>query len=218
MPEPLPFRSRSAPPAASAPPEAPEEAPNLPISDRAIENLRFIRETMERAGAFTAVPGWGGVGMGITALLAAWIASQQPTVERWMLAWVVEGWLAFAIGGLAMVRKAAAGSTPIGSRPGRRFVLAYTPPILVGGLLTVVLYRAGLTALLPGCWLLLYGTAVVTGGALSVPVVPVMGACFMLLGGVALFTPSAWSNLLMAFGFGGFHIGFGTWIARRYGG
>src|SRR5512147_93510 len=178
MPEPLPFRPRSAPPAASAPPEAPEEAPHLPISDRAMENLRFIRDTMERAGAFTAVPGWGGVGMGVTALIAALIASQQPTVERWMLTWVAEGWLAFAIGGIAMVRKAAAGSTPIGSKPGRRFVLAYIPPILVGGLLTVVLYRAALSALRRGCWLGLSGGAGVAGGALSVPVVPVMGACF----------------------------------------
>jgi hypothetical protein len=117
-----------------------------------------------------------------------------------------------------MVRKAAAGETPISSKPGRRFVLAYTPPILVGGVLTVALYRAGLTSLLPGSWLLLYGAAVVTGGALSVPVVPVMGACFMALGGVALFAPPGWENLLMAIGFGGIHIGFGVWIARRYGG
>jgi len=194
------------------------DRPDHPLTDRAIENLRFIRDTMERAGAFTAVPGWGGVGMGLTALVAAWLANRQPTVERWMLTWVAEGWLAFAIGGLAMVRKAAAGETPIGSKPGRRFVLAYTPPILVGALLTVALYRVGLTSLLPGAWLLLYGAAVVTGGALSVPVVPVMGACFMLLGSVALFAPPGWGNLLMAIGFGGIHIAFGVWIARRYGG
>lgn len=208
MPEPRPLRPRVERP----------DAPDLPLHDRAIENLRFIRDTMERAGAFTAVPGWGGVGMGLTALVAALIASRQPTVERWMLTWVAEGWLAFAIGGLAMVRKAAAGETPIRSKPGRRFVLAYTPPILAGALLSVALYHAGLTSLLPGTWLLLYGAAVVTGGALSVPVVPVMGACFLVLGAVALFAPAAWGNLLMAVGFGGIHIGFGAWIARRYGG
>jgi hypothetical protein len=193
-------------------------APEVPLQDRAIENLRFIRDTMERAHAFTGVPGWGGVGMGVTALLAAWIAAQQPTLERWLLTWVAEGWLAFAIGGMAMVRKAAAGDTPLTSRPGRRFVLAYTPPILAGALLTIVLYRAGLTGLLPGVWLLLYGTGVVTGGALSVPVVPVMGVCFMLLGTVALLSPSAWGDWLLAAGFGLLHIGFGVWIARRHGG
>lgn len=173
---------------------------------------------MERAGSFTGVPGWGGVGMGVTALVAAWLASLQPTVERWLLTWVAEGWLAFAIGGIAMVRKAGAGDSPVTSRPGRRFVLALTPPILVGGILTLALYRAGFTTLLPGVWLLLYGAAVVTGGAMSVPIVPVMGVCFLMLGTVALFGPAAWGDLLLAAGFGGVHIGFGVWIARRHGG
>lgn len=195
-----------------------EPQPETPIHDRAIENLRFIRDTMERAGPFTAVPGWGGVGMGFTALVAAGIAGLQPTTERWLLVWLAEGWLAFAIGGLAMVRKAASSDTPLTSRPGRRFVLAYAPPIVVGGLLTIALYRAGLTGLLPALWLLLYGTGVVTGGAMSVPIVPVMGACFLALGAVALFAPASWGNILMAVGFGGLHIGFGAWIARRYGG
>jgi hypothetical protein len=156
--------------------------------------------------------------MGVTALVAAWLASLQPTVERWLLTWVAEGWLAFAIGGIAMVRKAGAGDSPVTSRPGRRFVLALTPPILVGGILTLALYRAGFTTLLPGVWLLLYGAAVVTGGAMSVPIVPVMGVCFLMLGTVALFGPAAWGDLLLAAGFGGVHIGFGVWIARRHGG
>ena len=198
----------------------PERRPadEVPLQDRALENLRFIRDTMERAQAFTGVPGWGGVAMGVTALAAAWVASLQSSVDRWLLTWLAEGWLAFAIGVLAMARKAAAGDTPLTSKPGRRFVLAYAPPILAGGILTLVFYRAGLTSLLPGVWLLLYGAAVVTGGALSVPVVPVMGACFFALGVVALFAPPAWGNALLAAGFGGLHLGFGWWIARRYGG
>lgn len=196
----------------------PEDTPELPLQDRAIENLRFIRDTMERAGHFTGVPGWGGVGMGVTAVGAAWIASLQPNADRWLLVWLAEGWLAFAIGVIGMVRKARAGETPLTSRPGRRFVLAYTPPILAGAAITVALYQAGLFALLPGVWLLLYGAAVMTGGAMSVPIVPVMGLCFIPLGIIALFGPSAWGNLLLALGFGGLHIGFGLYIARRHGG
>ena len=56
--------------------------------------------------------------------------------------------------------------------------------------MTVVLYQAGLTYALPGMWLMLYGTAVIAGGAFSVEIVPVMGFCFMLAGVLALFTPS----------------------------
>jgi hypothetical protein len=197
----------------------PEPGPEpLPLQDRAIENLRFIRDTMERAGHFTGVPGWGGVLMGATALLAAWVAELQPNPDRWLMVWLAEGWLAFAIGVVAMMRKARGGETPLTSRPGRRFVLAYAPPILAGAVITVALYKFGLFNLMPGVWLLLYGAAVMTGGAMSVPAVPVMGLCFIPLGVLALFGPPALSIWLLAIGFGGLHIGFGWYIARRHGG
>ncbi|HKC62499.1 MAG TPA: hypothetical protein VKB86_02625 [Pyrinomonadaceae bacterium] len=195
-----------------------EEGKPPALHDRAMDNLKFIRETMERASEFTAVPGWGGVLMGLTALAASLVAAQQPTRNLWLGTWMIEALLALVVGGWAMDRKARRAEEPLLSGPGRKFALSYSPPILVGILLTVVLYRAGLQTTLPGVWLLLYGTAVVTGGAFSVKVVPVMGICFMLLGAAALFAPAAWGNYLMAAGFGGLHIIFGIIIARRHGG
>jgi hypothetical protein len=195
-----------------------EEAPPPALHDRAIDNLRYIRETMERASAFTAVPGWGGVLMGVSALAASFVASQQTSRNLWLATWVVEALLALILGGWAMDRKARRAEMPVLSGPGRKFALSYSPPILVGVLLTLVLLRAGMVSALPGMWLLLYGTGVVTGGAFSVKIVPVMGLCFMLLGSIALFAPPGWGNYLMAAGFGGLHIIFGIIIARRHGG
>src|SRR5947208_2624711 len=139
-----------------------------PLRDQALDNLRFIRQTMERAGSFTAVPGWGQVAVGVTALAAAFFASRHQTSELWLVIWLGVAIVALAIGGATMVRKAYAVSDPILSGPGRRFGLSFLPPMLVGGLLTVVLYRAALWSALPGTWLLLYGTGFVTGGAFSV--------------------------------------------------
>src|ERR1044072_7900168 len=166
-------------------PRAEEEPPAL--HDRAMDNLRFIRETMERASAFTAVPGWGQVAIGLTALFAALVAWQQKTFGAWFAVWTTEAAVSAVIAGWTMYRKAHASDTSLLSRPGRKLIINLSPPMLVGALLTVVFYRAGLLALLPGLWLLLYGTGVVTGGAFSVRPVPFMGLCFMFLGAGGFF-------------------------------
>jgi hypothetical protein len=183
-----------------------------------MDDLSFIRRTMERATAFTAVPGWGGVTMGGVALAAAVIASRVETALAWVACWVASAVLALLIGGWAMAAKARRAGTPLLSWSGRRFVLSFLPPLAVGALLTIVLTQSAMVQTLPGMWLLLYGSGVVSGGAFSVRAVPVMGICFMLLGGAALFGPAHWGNPLMAAGFGGLHILFGLLIARRYGG
>ena len=193
-----------------------EEPPALHA--RAMDNLRFIRETMERASSFTAVSGWGQVAIGVTAMGATLVASQQASVQAWLTVWVVEAVLSLIISVGAMTRKAHAAGTPLLSGPGRKVAFSLSPPIIVGALLTVVLYRAGLTGTIPGVWLLLYGTGVVTGGMFSVSIVPVMGLCFMFTGAVALFCPPAWANYFMAAGFGLLHIIFGVVIARKHGG
>src|SRR5438094_3139810 len=189
-----------------------------PLHDRALDNLRFIRQTMERAGSFTAVPGWGQVAVGATALMATFLAARQTTSELWLATWLGEAVVALGIGGSAMVRKAYAVHDPILSGPGRRFGLSFLPPMIVGGLLTVALYRAGQWHALPGTWLCLYGAGFVTGGAFSVRVVPVMGICFMLVGAMALFGPAAGGSGRRAAGFGGRRVWFVRLLARRYGG
>ncbi len=202
-------------------PVRPFPAPPRPepagLHTRAMDNLRFIRQTMESATAFTAVSGWGVVIVGATAIAAALLAHGAPP-DRWMAIWLGEAVLSFAIAGGATVRKARASKQPLFSMPGKRFALSFSPPMVVGMLLTAVLYGAGLYDAIPGMWLLVYGTGIVTGGAFSVPVVPVMGVCFMATGAVALFLPFAWRDWLMAAGFGGLHMVFGFVIARRYGG
>jgi len=195
-----------------------EPAKVVSIHQRAVENLKYIRETMERAGSFTAVPGWGGVLMGVSALLTSLISSQLPSKDLWFLAWLGEALLALAIGGWAMVQKGKAAKAPILYGPGRKFALSLCPAMIAGAVLTLVLYRYGLFAMMPGVWLLLYGVAVVTGGAFSVKVVPIMGVSFMAIGTAALFGPLGWANWFMAAGFGLLHIAFGIVIARRYGG
>lgn len=184
----------------------------------AFDDLRFIRETIANSASFTAVPGWGMVGMGGTALAAALLALQASTPKRWIAVWLVEAGVALLLALWTMERKARRSRTPLLSGPGRRFVLSFLPPLMAGALLTAVLYQISDVRHLPGMWLLLYGTGVVTGGAFSVRIVPVMGMCFMAGGAAALLAPASWGTAIMAAGFGALHLIFGVMIARKHGG
>jgi hypothetical protein len=185
---------------------------------QAMDNLRFIRNTMESAGSFTAVPGKGGMLMGATALFAAFAAHVSKSPRAWLAVWMCEAVLALTIGLGFSYRKAIQDSTPLLSRPFRRFVLALAPSVFVGALLTFVFYQQGIRQLLPAMWLLLYGAGITSGGAFSVRVVPMMGLSFLALGSVATVASASLADPLLALGFGGLHIIFGFVIARRYGG
>jgi hypothetical protein len=201
--------------------------PPVALHAHALDNLRYIRETMERAGSFTAVPGWGGVAMGATALAAAGLASHASSRQAWLAYWLLEGVVAVAAGIVAMARKARAAGLPIWNAPARKFLFSFLPPVIAGAVLTLVLWQAGAWTAIPGVWLMLYGAGVIAGGAFSVPVVPVMGACFLATGVMAafapLFLPAALLPIMSAdfwlgFGFGALHVVFGAVIARKYGG
>jgi len=187
-------------------------APNL------ADDLRFIRDTMERSSAFTAVSGWGYVLLGTTALGAAWLAARQISPFSWLQVWLAEGLLAVVIGLLSCTWKANRRGLPLFSGPARKVALSLAPPLVAGAFLTFLLFRAGLQSALPAMWLLLYGAGIITGGAFSVAILPVMGVSFMLLGGLAVLGPAAWGNWFLAAGFGLLHIVFGLLIGRRHGG
>jgi hypothetical protein len=188
------------------------------LHDRAMADLRYIRETMERAGSFTAVPGWGGVAMGVVALVAAPLAAAQTSERAWLLVWLGAAAVATATAAVTMLLKARRVGLSLLDGPGRKFALSFAPPIAAGAVLTAALLSLEAIRLLPGTWLLLYGVAVATAGTFSVRIVPLMGLCFMLLGCAALFSPAAWGDAYLAAGFGVVEIGFGIAIARRHGG
>ena len=198
--------------------QQPERGETVHLGDRAIDNLKFIRETMERSTHFTAVSGYGGMLMGVTALVAAYIANSQPTLRDWLVTWLIEAFLAFAIGMLAMWQKSKIAGTPLVSTPAMKFARGFAPPLICGVAITLGLWRYEHYEIMAPVWMLCYGAAVVCSGAFSVRVVPVMGWCFIALGTLAFVLPTGYGNYLMAAAFGGLHIVFGAVIARRYGG
>lgn len=194
-----------------------------PPSD-ALESLAVIRETLERTAQFTALPGRGIMLVGATALVTSVLAARYSHwISRWMAIWIAEAFVAASIAVIAGYRKANRLGLPLWTGPGRRMIVALAPPFAAGAALTLALYlnnyQFRLATMVPGTWLLLYGVALMAAGAHSVPPIPVMGAAFLVLGAVVLVANAPFlMNSAMAVGFGGLHLGFGWYIARRHGG
>ena len=135
-----------------------------PLSGRAAENLRYIRQAMERGVTFTSIPGIGGAAMGVVALVASGFAARQPSGDRWLMTWLIAATVAAVIGLVAMVRKANRAGAPLTGANARRFALGMAAPFVAGAAITYELWVVrSFTAMAPA-WLLLYGAGVLTGG------------------------------------------------------
>jgi len=173
---------------------------------------------MERAEPVTVISGWGIAAAGGVGFVATAATLQTPLTTRWVATWVAAAVVAFAVSLGATLRKATRSGTPFLTGATQRLALAFAPAMFIAAVLTGMLLRQGLGQFLTPLWLLSYGAAVIAAGMFSVRVIPVMGACFVLLGTIAAIVPSGFETWLMAAGFGGVHAVCGVLIARRCGG
>ena len=186
------------------------------VQSQAEENLKYIRDTMASASAFTSISGKGLMFTGVVGLLAAWLdltANQSPSLPVWLTA------LAIAVTGstsLTLLKARQQGTTLL-SASGRKLLYAFTPTMFAGGVITFFVANANLGLLLPGLWLSLYGAAVMTAGAHSIAMIKFAGAAFIALGIFAFALPQ-FSILALALGFGALHLAAGYLIWRYYGG
>lgn len=199
-----------------------ERARVVDPATRALEDLRFIRSTMERSEGFTAVSGLALIAIGGIALCAAavsaFVAHAAPGSDAWITVWGAAGAFALVLGALALVRKARRHGIAIARGLDRKLGLCLGGPLVAGLVLTVALVRVDARALLPGAWLALYGAGVVAAGAFSTRSIPWLGTACMALGAASLLGAPVPPDVVLALGFGVLHVVVGARIARRHGG
>jgi hypothetical protein len=187
------------------------------LQEHAADSLAFIRATMARSATFTAVPGRGGIAMGVIGLAAAAAASRTTDPQAWLAIWLAAAVAAGGLGLTAMQIKARRHNVAIWSAAGRRFAQGFVPALAAGAVLTAAFVPSQAFDLLPAVWLLLYGAGILAGATASVPVLTWLGVALMALGAAASLV-SRFGDLWLAAGFGGLHIIFGFIIARKHGG
>ena len=188
------------------------------IGESAAANLRYIRDTIEAAHAFTLVPGRGCIFMGLIALVAASLELFASLAPYWLSLWLTAAVLAGAAALFEMAEKARREGVSLRRTVAMRFFMTLAPSFLVGGILTAALHDSVERDVLAGIWLLCYGAGVSASGVASIPIVLIAGCTFMGLGAVTLTAPPAWAPVLLAAGFGGIHLVLGAIVMRRHGG
>jgi hypothetical protein len=186
------------------------------LHQHAADNLRFIRDTMARAGRFAGVPGWGAAAMGATALATAALAGPPAAHTSWLTWWLADAGVAMLIGAVAMARKVRHLDGGLRAPAVLQFACVFLPAIAAGAILTMAFVAEGWTPRLPGCWLVTYGAAVTSAGALTVGPVRAVGLVILMLGALAFAAPVAWGNAFMAAGFGVAQIAGGIAIGRAH--
>ncbi len=123
----------------SATPNRPRDIGPTPIDSGAVENLQYIRRTIEAAHTFTTVPGKGCIAMGITALAAVAAESYPPLAAHWLAIWVGAAVVACALALYFMEQKAHAQGLSLRRAVARRFFMTLAPAFISGAILTAAL-------------------------------------------------------------------------------
>jgi hypothetical protein len=196
-----------------------------PDAREAEENLRVIRDLMERSTKYSTFSGFSGILAGVASIVGCIITQMlqarypQPADFRvpFLLTWSAV--IFFAIGGdyLLTKRRAARVGKHILSRLGKQIVLAAAPGLGMGALLTLYFLQRNLLTDIYPVWMLCYGIAVSAVGLFSQREVTALGAAFLLTGAVTLLCFPALGLPMMAVSFGGFHIVYALAVSRRDG-
>ncbi len=194
--------------------------------ESALQDLLYIRKTLEAAGQFTAVPGKCLMAAGLIALAGTAFNAyytQAPWEPGARLPLALDTWGVVLVASLAIVsygiyRKSQQMETAIQPPLVRKLAWSLSPALFVGAILTNLAVSSHNLSWLPAIWLGCYGAAVTNGGQVSVRPIRYMGVSFLLVAGGAALSPSGMGLTWVAVGFGWLHLVYGAYIAWRYNG
>jgi hypothetical protein len=189
------------------------------------ENLRVIRDLMERSTKHSTFSGLSGVLAGAASIVGCLMTraleqeNLRPTEFQTSFLLLWSAVIVFAVGAdyLLTKRRAAQVGKYVMSRLGTQMILGSAPGLGTGALLTLFFLRQGLLPFIYPFWMLCYGIAVCAVGQFSQREVSHLGAAFLWAGAMTLFLPPSCSLWMMAVSFGGFHIVYGIRMARKDG-
>jgi hypothetical protein len=194
-----------------------QSAAPVTIESRALGTLAYIRASIDSSSSMD-VPGMAGIVMGLIGVLAAILVSVPRWSGHWLGIWLSAAAVALLLGSALVARQYVRRGHTRYFGPARKFLLCLCPALFAGAVLTGISWTAGMTGIIPGMWLLLYGCAVLSASTVTIAgisrLIGVMGALFVALGLITFIAPGAARTVMLGLGFGVLHIVFGILIGR----
>ncbi|MBD8488630.1 hypothetical protein IFO69_07735 [Echinicola sp. CAU 1574] len=197
-----------------------------------IEDLKDIRDIMNRSSKFISLSGMSGISAGVFALIAAFVAYKTVYVEqvdldyntilissdsimKLMVIGAVTLLCSIAAGVLFTKRTAQKKKQKLWDYQTKRILINLAIPILTGGILCVTLLSHGLIGLIAPLTLIFYGLSLVNASKYTLGEVRSLGLAEIVLGLLAAYFVG-FGLLFWAIGFGVLHIVYGVVMQLKY--
>lgn len=202
------------------------------ITDKYIQDLKEIRETMNRATRFISLSGLSGVSTGIIALVGAllsyvvifkdadYLGYNSVEISSSHLVYlllIAIGTLSLSIGSALLFthRKTKKQNQKVWNTPAKMLIINLSIPLITGGLLCFLFLIKGFVGFLCPLTLIFYGLALLNGSKYTIPVIRNLGLLEILLGLMA-FQFINYGLLFWTLGFGVIQIIYGLIVQKKY--
>ncbi|MBT8206151.1 MAG: hypothetical protein KJO20_12310 [Eudoraea sp.] len=196
------------------------------------EDLREIRDIMNRSSRFISLSGLSGISAGILGLAGAYLGWKYILTDPKYLRYEPQLLPDFLLNTLLLLAGAmlllAIGTTLIFTQiatrkkqlkafdlQAKRLLVNLLNPLVCGGLLCLILILKGFAGMALALSLVFYGLALVNASKYTLNEVRVLGLVQVVLG-LAAFLFIEYALLLWAVGFGGVHIFYGIFMNLKY--
>ena len=202
------------------------------MKEKYIQDLKEIKDIMNRSTRFISLSGLSGVSTGIAALTGAYLAYQTIFRDKDYLVYhaveinneSIADLLLIATGTLILSiataifftsRKTKKRSQNVWDYQTKRLLINLSIPLITGGLLCLMLLFKGFVGMVPPLTLIFYGLALVNGSKYTLHEIRSLGLIEILLGLIA-FHFIDYGLLVWAFGFGVIQIVYGLIIQWKH--
>lgn len=202
------------------------------MKEKYIEDLKEIKEIMNRSTRFISLSGLSGVSTGIVALTGVYIAYQTFFKKQDYLVYDatnlsnegISHLLLIALGTLILAiasalfftkRKNKNRNESLWNNSAKELIFNLIIPLIAGGLLCLMLLLKGFIGILPPLTLLFYGLALVNSSKYTFPEIRNLGLIEIIVGLLA-FQFIEYGLIFWAFGFGFIQIIYGLIVQKKY--